>query len=75
MSDLTVGLRDRTGILCAALAQWADPGTGRDEAAARSAGHDALDAIDALLRDLYVLRGRLAQEVRQTDDGARSRVA
>jgi hypothetical protein len=52
MSDLTASLRDRTGILCEAPAHWADPGTCRDQAAARRAGHNALDAIDALLRDL-----------------------
>jgi hypothetical protein len=75
MSDLTASLRDRAGILCAALEQWADPGTRRDEAATRRAGHDALDAVDALLRDLYALRGRLAKEIRQADDAARSRVA
>jgi len=75
MSDLTASLRDRTGILCEALAHWADPGTRRDKAAARRAGHNALDAIDALLRDLYVLRGRLAQDIRHTGDDARSRAA
>ncbi len=75
MSDLAASLRDRTGVLCEALAHWADPGTCRDQAAARRAGHNALDAIDALLRDLYVLRGRLAQDIRHTDDAARSRAA
>jgi len=75
MSDLTASLRDHTGILCAALMQWADLGTSRDKAAARRAGHNAIDAIDALLRDLYVLRGRLAREIHQTDDAARSPVA
>jgi hypothetical protein len=75
MSDLTASLRDRTGILCAALVQWADPGISRDKAAARRASHNAIDAIDALLRDLYVLRGRLAREIHQSDDAAASRVA
>jgi len=75
MSDLTASLRDRTGMLCAALMQWADLGTSRDEAAARRAGHNAIDAIDALLRDLYVLRGRLAREIHQAGGAARSPVA
>jgi hypothetical protein len=75
MSDLTASLRDRTSVLGVALAQWADRGTARDKAAARRAGSTAVDAIDALLRDLFVLRGRLVREIRQADDVARPRVA
>jgi hypothetical protein len=75
MSDPTTSLRDRTGVLCAALAQWADRDTAQDTAAARRAGSAAVDAIDALLRDLFLLRGRLVQEVRQATDPARGRVA
>jgi hypothetical protein len=75
MSDLMTSMRERTSILGAALAQWADRGTAKDKAAARRAGHTAVDAIDALLRDLFVLRGRLVQELRQADDTLRHRVA
>jgi len=35
----------------------------------------AVDAIDALLRGLYLLRGRLVQEIRQADGGPHPRVA
>jgi len=58
MSDPMTSLRDRMSVLGLALAQWADRGTARDKAAARRAGSTAVDAIDALLRDLYLLRGR-----------------
>jgi hypothetical protein len=75
MSDPTASLRDRTSVLGVALMQWADRGTAGDQAAARRAGSTAVDAIDALLRDLFVLRGRLVREIRQADDGARPRVA
>jgi hypothetical protein len=75
MSDLTASLRDRTSVLCAALVERADPGIARDKAAARRASHNALDAIDALLSDLYVVRGRLAREIHQSEDAAASRVA
>jgi hypothetical protein len=75
MSDSMTSMRERTSILGAALAQWADRGTAKDKAAARRAGHTAVDAIDALLRDLFVLRGRLVQELRQADDTLRHRVA
>jgi hypothetical protein len=75
MSDPTASLRDRTSVLGVALTQWAGRGTARDEAAARRAAITAVDAIDALLRDLFVLRGRLVREIRQADDAARPRVA
>jgi hypothetical protein len=75
MSDPMTSLRDRTSVLGVALVQWADRGTARDKAAARRAGSTAVDAIDALLRDLYALRGRLVREIRQADDARRRRVA
>ena len=75
MSDPMANLRDRTADLGAALAQWANRSTAPDKAAARRAGTTAVDAIDAMLRDLFVLRGRLVQEIRQADAAARRRVA
>lgn len=74
MSDTMTSLRDRTSVLGAALAQWADRDTAQDKAAAKRAGSTAVDAIDALLRDLYLLRGSLVQEIRQAA-AAPSRVA
>ena len=74
MSVPMAGLRDSTGVLGLALAQWADWSAASDKAAARRAGAAAVDAIDAMLRDLLVLRGRLVQEIRQAD-AARRRVA
>jgi hypothetical protein len=75
MSDPVASLRDHTGILSAALEQWAGPATAPDKATARRAVGTALDAIDAVLRDLYLLRGRLVQEIRQADNAARRQVA
>ena len=75
MSDPMASLRDRTGVLGIALAQWADGDTAQDKAATRRAASAAIDAIDALLRDLYLLRGRLVQEIRQADGPPRPRVA
>jgi len=34
-----------------------------------------IDAIDGLLRDLYLLRGSLVQQIRHTDGRAHPRVA
>jgi len=75
MSDPTTNLRDRTSVLDVALAQWADGNAAQDKAAARRAASAAVDAIDALLRDLYLLRGRLVQEIRQADGTPRPWVA
>jgi hypothetical protein len=75
MSDPMTSLRDRTGILGAALEQWADQASAVDKAAARHAASTVVDAIDALLRDLYLLRGGLIQEIRQADDADRRWVA
>jgi hypothetical protein len=75
MSDPMADFRDRTDALGVALAQWAEPGTAQDKAAARTAASTVVDAIDALLRDLFVLRGRLVQKIRQADNAARRRAA
>jgi hypothetical protein len=75
MSDPMTSLRDRTGVLGGALEQWADRASSVDKAAARHAASTVVDAIDALLRDLYLLRGRLIQEIRQADGADRRRVA
>ena len=48
---------------------------GRDDSRpdARRAASTAIDAIDVLLRELYVLRARLVGEVRASDDLADAR--
>jgi hypothetical protein len=37
-------------------------------------GHDAIDAIDELTRQLYVLREQLVAELRQDEDAGAARV-
>jgi len=80
MSDTVASLRERAGVLTAALEQWAglaivpDQAAALDPAAARQAASTAVDAIDALLRDLFLLRGRLVQEIRHSGT-ARPQVA
>ena len=75
MSDPVANLRDRTDVLSAALELWAGQGSTTDKATARRAASAAVDAIDALLRDLYLMRGRLVQEIRRPGSAARSQVA
>jgi hypothetical protein len=43
------------------------------DAHARRCASDAVDAIDAMLRDLYLVRGRLTHEVRTADDASAAR--
>ena len=75
MPDPMTSLRDSTNVLGAALAQWADRDTAQDKAAARRAGRTAVDAIDALLRDLYLLRGSLVREIRHASGALPGQVA
>ena len=43
------------------------------DALARRTASDAVDAVDAMLRDLYLIRGRLTAEIRDADDAAAAR--
>jgi len=67
--DPMTGLHDSLGELGVSLAWWDQRETARDKAAARKAGSTAVDAIDSMLRQLYMVRGRLTREIRQADDG------
>ena len=81
MSEPVASLRERADVLTAALEQWAgqatapDQATALDQAAARQAASTAVDAIDALLRDLFLLRGHLVQEIRRAGGVPRPQVA
>ena len=75
MSDPVASLHERTGVVTAALEQWTGQSAAPDQAAARRAASAAVDAIDALLRDLFLLRGHLVQEIRHSGGAARPRVA
>ncbi len=66
--DPMTGLHESLGELGMNLAWWNQRETARDQAAACKAGSTAVDAIDSLLRDLFLLRGRLTRELRADDD-------
>jgi hypothetical protein len=64
-------LREHAENLAAWTAVWearAEP-----DAHARRSASDGVDAIDAMLRDLYLIRGQLTAEVRQADDATAAR--
>jgi len=75
MSDPVASLHERTGVVTAALEQWTGQSAAPDQAAARRAASAAVDAIDALLRDLFLLRGHLVQEIRHSGGAGRPQVA
>ena len=64
-------LREHVEDLAVALAIW-EARTEPDAHARRCAG-DAVDAIDAALRDLYKVRQHLISEIRQADDATAAR--
>jgi hypothetical protein len=59
-----------TAALGAALATWAGRDDSRPQAGVRRAANDA---IDAMISELYSLRGRLAGQIRVSDDLAAER--
>jgi hypothetical protein len=59
-------IREHVENLAAWIAVWehrAEP-----DAHARRCASDAVDAVDAMLTDLYLVRGRLVSEIRWADD-------
>ena len=62
------------GVLGVALAQWMARDDSRAEPEVRRAANTAMDAIDAMLAELYALRSRLMTEIRASDDATGRRV-
>jgi hypothetical protein len=67
-------INERAGALGAALAVWATRDDSRPQAEIRQAANTAMDAIDAMLTDLYRARAALAGEMRASDDATAARV-
>ena len=67
-------ISDHNGVLGVALAQWAARDDTTADPGARMAANTAMDAIDAMLRELHALRSRLADEIRVSDDATAARV-
>jgi hypothetical protein len=65
-----LGDEGHNGVLAAALAQWAARDDTKAHPEARRAANIAMDAIDAMLRELHGLRARLVSEIRADDDAA-----
>lgn len=66
-------LRADVDALCADLDVWADRDDSRPQADVTKAGHDAVDRLDRITRDLYAIRSRLVGEIRTSQDAAAAR--
>jgi hypothetical protein len=74
IGDATSRLDEHNGVLGVALAQWAARDDTKAEPEVRRAANTAMDAIDAMLRELHALRSRLVGEIRESDDIGAARV-
>jgi hypothetical protein len=74
IGDATSRLDEHNGVLGVALAQWAARDDTKAEPEVRRAANTAMDAIDAMLRELHALRSRLVGEIRESDDIGTARV-
>jgi hypothetical protein len=74
MSGVPGRIEDFTRALGAALAAWGRRDDSKAQPEVREAANTAMDAIDAMLAELYRAGAVLAAEVRQSDDTAAARV-
>jgi hypothetical protein len=65
-------VRSHVENLAAWLAIW--EARREPDAHARRCTSDAVDAIDAMMRDLHAIRARLAAEIRESDGASAARV-
>ena len=72
--DVYAKLEDLMGVLSIALGQWERRDETRPQPEVRRAANKAVDAIDAMLGELYALRSRLLDEMRDSDDATAARV-
>lgn len=86
--DFSRGLEDLAGLITFRVGAWHDfgyetppapeckpiPPLGERSAGAIKAGHEAIEAIDELARQLYALRDQLIIELRQDEDLRAARV-
>jgi len=66
-------LRGHLGELETALPLWAARDDTMAQPDVRQAANDAIDAIDAALRELHGIRAGLVSEVRESDDASMAR--
>lgn len=67
-------VRDHVEDLAVALAVWESRDNAKAQPEVRRAANDAMDAIDAAIRELYGLQSALTGEIRKADDATAARV-
>ena len=73
IGDFTGRFDEHNGVLGVALAQWMARDDSKAQPDIRQAANTAMDEIDAMLRELHALRGRLVSEIRDSDDASDAR--
>ncbi|HEX5290975.1 MAG TPA: hypothetical protein VFX25_19110 [Streptosporangiaceae bacterium] len=68
-------LAELAAVLAGSLALWATRDDTKPQPEVRQAANTASDAIDAMMRELYIARQRLGGEMRESDDAAMERSA
>ena len=71
--DALSAVRGQVGELAAALMLWSTRDDTKPQPDVRQAANDAMDAIDAALRELHGMRARLVGEIRAADDASAAR--
>ena len=72
--DVYAKLEDPMGVLSVALGQWEQRDEAKPQPEVRRAANEAMDTIDAMLRELHAMRSRLVREIRASDDANAARV-
>jgi len=67
-------LEAATTSLAITLGHWETRDDTRPQPEVRRAANTAMDAIDAMVRELYAMRSRLVTEIRASDDATGARV-
>ena len=73
IGNLADPLDDELGLLNVNLAVWIARDGSKADASVTRAGNQVLDSIDAMLRQLHQLRGRMVAEYREDQDTAAAR--
>jgi hypothetical protein len=72
--DVRTRLEHPAAVLAVRLGQWQARDDTRAQPEVRRAANEAMDAIDAMVRELYAMRSRLVTEIRAADDVTGARV-
>ena len=71
---MTSTLRGNLAKFSTALSQWERRDDTRPQPDVRHAANTAMDALDAVVRELHALRSRLVSEIRASDQASEARL-